>query len=226
MSVVILRSYYQVNTVVMPKNPFLWIMLAIVGIGLVWLYLLPNQTTEAAVDPAAYQTELAAERSKKDEFMRTSADSPIRDKTIFRGLTYFAPDLSFRVRASLEPFPEDKREKLVVKMTDGSEEVYEKYGHANFTMAGKPCRLLLLTYQKSLTVLFQDSTAGKESYGGGRYLDIDQKTVDKNSVTLDFNAAYNPYCAYNPTYACPLPPPENKLDVPVKAGERYEHVKE
>ena len=205
----------------MPKNPILWIMLAVVGIGLVWLYLLPGKTTEIAVDPTTYQTQLAAERSKKDEFMRTNVDSPIPNKATFKGLTYFAPDLSFRVRASLEPFPEDKREKLVIKMTDGSEEVYEKYGHANFTLAGKSCRLLLLTYQKSLTVLFQDLTAGKESYGGGRYLDIDPKAVDNNAVTLDFNAAYNPYCAYNPTYACPLPPPENKLDMAVKAGERY-----
>lgn len=205
----------------MRKNPILWIILAIGAIGLIWLLVLPNQPAEAPVDPAAYQTELAAERRKKDDFMRTNTSSPIADKATFRGLAYFAPDLSFRVRASLEPFPEDKREKLVIKMTDGSEEVYEKYGHASFTLSGKPCRLLLLTYQKSLTVLFQDLTAGKESYGGGRYLDIDPRAVDKNSVTLDFNAAYNPYCAYNPTYACPLPPPENKLDVAVKAGERY-----
>ncbi|MBO0935213.1 DUF1684 domain-containing protein [Fibrella sp. HMF5335] len=205
----------------MRNNPILWIILAIIGIGLVWLFLLPSQTTETVVDPAAYQTELAAARRKKDDFMRTSADSPISDKASFRGLAYFPADLSFRVQAKLEPFPEDKREKLVIRMTDGSEEVYEKYGHANFTLAGKPCRLLLLTYQKSLTVLFQDATAGHESYGGGRYLDIEPNAVKDNTVTLDFNAAYNPYCAYNPTYACPLPPPENKLDVAVRAGERY-----
>ncbi|MBO0934247.1 DUF1684 domain-containing protein [Fibrella aquatilis] len=205
----------------MRKHPILWLILAVVGIGVGWLLLLPSQPSTAAVDPAAYQTELAAARQKKDEFMRNSADSPITNKTTFKGLTYFAPDLSFRVQAKLEPFPEGNREKLVITMTDGSEEVYEKYGHATFTLAGKSCRLLLLTYQKTLTVLFQDATSGHESYGGGRYLEIAPEAVSNNTVILDFNAAYNPYCAYNPTYACPLPPPENKLDVAVKAGERY-----
>ena len=205
------------------KRPVFWLILLPVVAALTWLLLLPDKPGAAAidVDPATYRADLQAERAEKDSFMRASADSPILDKKAFAGLTYFDADPTFRVAAQLEPFPAGKAEKLVITMTDGSQEVYEKYAHANFSLAGEACRLLVLKYQGSLTVLFQDGTSGKQTYGGGRYIDLEANTVDNNQVVIDFNAAYNPYCAYNPTYACPLPPTENKLPIAVKAGERY-----
>jgi uncharacterized protein len=202
------------------RKAFFWILLPVAAVA-VWLFALPNQPTTASVDPAAYQAELTAERTRKDNWLRTNPDSPVLDKATFKGLPYFAPNPAFRLTAQLDPFPEGKPEKLVIKLTDGSEEVYEKYGHASFSLGGQPRRLLVLRYQKTLTVLFRDATSGKETYGGGRYLDIDPNAVVGNTLVLDFNTAYSPYCAYNPTYACPLPPPENTLDVPVQAGERY-----
>ncbi len=207
------------------KKPIFWLIFLPMAAALIWLLTLPDQasTASAEVEPAAYRAEIQSERAKKNTYMRTNADSPIPDKATFNGLTYFDPDPAFRVLARLELFPEGKAEKLVVKLTDGSEEVYEKYAHATFTLADKPCRLLVLKYQKSLTVLFQDGTSGQETYGGGRYLDIEPNTVVNNQVVIDFNTAYNPYCAYNPTYACPMPPPENKLPVAIRAGERYVH---
>lgn len=207
------------------KKPTFWLIVLPVAAALIWLLTLPDQasTSLAPVDPAIYRAELQTQRAKKDGYMRTNADSPIPDKANFKGLSYFDADPAYRVLAKLEPFPDGQAEKLVVKLTDGSEEIYEKYAHATFTLNDKSCRLLVLKFQQSLTVLFQDATSGKETYGGGRYLDIDPNAVTNNQVVIDFNTAYSPYCAYNPTYACPLPPPENKLPVAVKAGERYVH---
>ncbi|MEZ0486910.1 DUF1684 domain-containing protein [Fibrella aquatica] len=203
------------------KKPIFWLITLPVLAAVIWLFMLPDQANTATVDPVAYRAELQAERDKKDEYMRTNAESPIPDKATFKGLTYFEADPSFRVMAKLEPFPEGKAEKLVIKLTDGTDEIYEKYAHATFTVDNKACRLLVLKFQNSLSVLFQDATSGQQTYGGGRYIDIDLDAVANNQVVIDFNAAYSPYCAYNPSYACPLPPPENKLPVAIKAGEQY-----
>lgn len=175
---------------------------------------------DAAVNPDQYRQQVEEERKKKDEFFRTGSDSPLTDKTNFKGLSYFAPDPAYRLVARLEPFA-DKTQKLVVHMTDGSEETYDKFAHAVFTLNGETCRLLVVKFQDTYSVLFRDATSGKESYGGGRYLEIPTAQITDSQILLDFNTAYNPYCAYNPTYACPLPPAENTLPVAVNAGERY-----
>lgn len=172
------------------------------------------------IQPETYRRELTGQRQKKDEFFRTGTESPLPDKINFRGLTYFAPDLSYRVPARVEPFA-DKSQKLIVRMSDGSEEVYTKYAHAAFSMDGQVHRLLMLQHDGALSILFRDATSGKETYGGGRYLDIEPDAIENNRVILDFNAAYNPYCAYNASYACPLPPAENTLPVAIRAGEKY-----
>ncbi len=174
----------------------------------------------APVDATAYRQALETERTKKDQFFRTSADSPITDKAGFRGLQYFGPDPAYRVVARLEPFA-DKTQKLVVRLSDGSEEVYDKFAHAVFSLNGEACRVLVVKYGSTYSILFRDATSGKETYGGGRYLELDPTRLTDTQVVLDFNAAYNPYCAYNAGYACPLPPAENTLPVAVRAGERY-----
>jgi len=175
---------------------------------------------DATVNADEYRQQVEAERKKKDEFFRTGSDSPLTDKANFKGLTYFAPDPSFRLVARLEPFA-DKTQKLIVHMTDGSEETYDKFAHAVFTLNGETRRLLVVKFQDTYSILFRDATSGKESYGGGRYLEIPAAQITDSQILLDFNTAYNPYCAYNPTYACPLPPAENTLPVAVSAGERY-----
>ena len=175
---------------------------------------------DGSVNPETYRQQVNAARKKKDSFMQTDAGSPITDKTAFKGLLYFKPDLSYRVVARLEPFA-DKTQKLVVRMSDGSEEVYDKFAHAVFSLDGNACRLLVVKLQDTYSILFRDATSGKETYGGGRYIELDLAELTDNHAVLDFNAAYNPYCVYNPTYACPLPPAENTLSVAVRAGERY-----
>ncbi|GAB3492890.1 DUF1684 domain-containing protein [Spirosoma knui] len=172
------------------------------------------------VEPETYRQQVVADRAEKDKFLRTSGESPITDKTAFKGLSYFTPDPSYRVVARLEPFA-DKTQKLVVRMSDGSEEVYTKYAHAVFSLQDKACRLLIVKLGNTYSVLFRDATSTKETYGGGRYLELAPDQLTDNHVVLDFNAAYNPYCAYNPSYACPIPPAENTLPIAIKAGERY-----
>ncbi len=110
-----------------------------------------------------------------------------------------------------------------VPLTDGSTERYVEHSFAEFELGGKTNKVLLLqavseSDMKNFFLAFADQTSGKETYGGGRYLNVRQD--GKNSITLDFNLAFNPYCAYNPEFACPLPPKENILDIAIEAGEK------
>ena len=171
-------------------------------------------------NPGTYRQQVETKRTEKDQFFRTDSQSPIADKSSFRGLSYFAPDPAYRVVARLEPFA-DKTQKLVVRMSDGSEEVYEKFAHTVFSLNGEAYRLLVVKLGNTYSILFRDGTSGKETYGGGRYLELDPAGITDTRAVLDFNAAYNPYCAYNPAFSCPLPPTENKLTTAIKAGEKY-----
>ncbi|WP_247231742.1 DUF1684 domain-containing protein [Telluribacter sp. SYSU D00476] len=174
----------------------------------------------AAVDPEEYVAQINQQRAEKDETFRTSADSPIEHKNHFKALSYFAPDLDYRVTASLTPYDGEDKE-LKITYTDGTSDTYERYAWANFNIEGLQQRLLLLKHEGTISLLYRDGTTGDETYGGGRYLDFTLDDVKGDSLLIDFNLAYNPYCAYNPTYACPLPPAENTLKVPIRAGEKY-----
>ncbi len=104
-----------------------------------------------------------------------------------------------------------------------------KYGKLDFTLDGKPLTLTIYqnealmndsTYRDHLFLPFTDITSGEESYGGGRYIDLEIKDIQNNQLTIDFNKAYNPYCVYSKGYNCPIPPRENDLPVAIKAGEK------
>ena len=110
----------------------------------------------------------------------------------------------------------------------GKKKKYSRYGHVDFQMDTLPLRLYLYEseslkntaeYAGYLFLPFKDPTNGVESYGGGRYLDLQKSDIIDNKVTIDFNKAYNPYCAYSEGYSCPIPPSENHLPVKVEAGE-------
>ncbi|GAB4028411.1 DUF1684 domain-containing protein [Spirosoma gilvum] len=210
----------------MIKNKFFLTGLLLVALVVIYYTFFDSSNTTSAdglnesINPETYRQQVDSDRRKKDEFFRTGSESPIKEKTTFRGLSYFSPDPSYRVSARLELFA-DKTQKLVVRMSDGSEEVYDKFAHAVFKLNDETCRLLVVKLQDTYSILFRDATSGKETYGGGRYLELDPAKLIDNRAILDFNTAYNPYCAYNPTYSCPIPPAENTLTVAVKAGEKY-----
>lgn len=174
-------------------------------------------------DPNEYIKSILEKRRQTDLFMGQSPDSPFpaEQRSTFQGLSYFPPDPAYRVTARLALIA--GQEELLVPTSDGTVRRYLRYAWAEFDLQGKRQRLLLLKDRDSrvsnrLFLAFRDRTSGKETYGGGRYIDLFQQR--EGEITIDFNLAYNPYCVYNYTYSCPLPPEENRLEVPIAAGEK------
>ncbi len=170
-----------------------------------------------------YAIALADARAAKDEMLRTAADSPVpREKRqAVLPLSYFPPDPAYRVPASLAPDPQSGR---VIQMltSTGQQRATQVMGVLQFVLNGQRLKLEAFAEEGSngrrLFVPFADATSGHETYGAGRYLDLDRTST--GIYVIDFNTAYNPYCAYNPTYDCPLPPRENRLPVAIRAGEK------
>lgn len=181
---------------------------------------------QGSQDDTAYIDKIRKERKEKDQFMKTANESPIPDKDSFNGLKYFEPDTRYRIIADLVPV--ENRQVVLLPTNDGKEERYVEYAYADFTLDGIQNRLLILEmidmgpFRGKLFLAFGDETSAIETYGAGRYLDV-AKVPGATSITLDFNNAYNPYCAYNTTYSCPLPPAGNLLKVAIKAGEKSYH---
>lgn len=173
---------------------------------------------------ADYSEDLKKEREEKNIMMKTGDDSPFaKSKESFKELNYFAPDLKYRIVADLVPV--QNKNVVVLPTSDGKEKRYQEYSFAEFTLDGVFCKLLILEiidqgpFRGTLFLAFADETSANETYGAGRYLDI-KKVPGASNVTLDFNRAYNPYCAYSDIFSCPFPPKENILKVAIKAGER------
>lgn len=162
--------------------------------------------------------ELLEFREAKDDFFRTSHDSPLThaDQRDFKGLNYYEPnpDLVFTLRVE----PGDGSE-VSFETSDNRVKTYHKAGTVQFEVDGEQAKLTLYqTGHPGYFVPFRDKTSGEETYGAGRYLDLDAD--DDGTVTIDFNLAYNPSCVYSEGYSCPIPPIENWLQVPIEAGEK------
>ncbi len=169
-----------------------------------------------------YNSSIFSHRQKIDDFMQNSSQSPFLSQKIeFPGLSYFAPDSEYLIEAKYIPIGNRKIIRLAT--SDGKEDAFEKYGYANFQFQGKTNKLLVLKSLEStdtnLFIPFSDLTSGTETYGGGRYLNVTLSGTE--FIQLDFNKAYNPYCAYSEDYSCPLPPRENRLQIDIIAGEKY-----
>ena len=169
--------------------------------------------------------QVAFDRAAKDRSFRESPDSPLPagSKSAFGGLSYFGVDEAYRVPASLVVAPADGR--AVVKMPTSTGQIRDmvRVGRLAFSLKGQALQLSAFIEAGEprldrLFVPFSDLTTGRESYAGGRYLDLSRSP--SGVYELDFNRAYHPYCLYNPKYDCPFPPPENRLPVAVRAGER------
>ena len=171
--------------------------------------------------------QLEARRRAKDKWALTSDDSPVQheDRHKLTGLEYYPVDFKYRVPARMERHEEPHT--FQVQTTTGEWREYMHYGVLNFEIDGQ--ELLLLVFQptgekagkgrKSLFIPFKDKTAPRETYGAGRYLDL-AENPDSDEYMLDFNEAYNPYCAYSPNWSCTIPPRENHLPVEIRAGEK------
>lgn len=168
-----------------------------------------------------YIEEIITHRADKENFMKKSEDSPfIKQNTPFNGLRYFDPSADFVINARFEKLTNP--EKVTLQTSDGKEKTYLKYATATFRRDNETQQLLLLKpvdMEDYLFVPFTDATSASATYGGGRYLEVEEPTRSK-TVTLDFNKAYNPYCAYVDGYSCPFPPKENHLSLAIEAGEK------
>ncbi len=174
---------------------------------------------------AMFAATLAAARADKDEMLRTSPDSPVpADKRAqILPLAYFPPDESYVAPASLTPLGPAEQQTVQMPTSTGATRAMRRVGTLRFMLKGRPLKLTAFVEADQadtdrLFVPFTDATTGTETYHAGRYLELERSPTGIYQV--DFNRAFNPYCAYNPTYDCPFPPAENKLTIPIRAGER------
>ncbi|MHB0754667.1 DUF1684 domain-containing protein [Polaribacter sp. M15] len=180
-----------------------------------------SQDKRPLVGETAYQQKLNA--SYKD-----ATTSPLKKKDLknFKGLDFFPVDSSFIVTAKLTRTENAPTFKMAT--TTDRAPLYKEYGILNFNLKGKDLQLTIYQsqddlrdekYKDYLFLPFTDDTSGNESYGGGRYMDVMTTDInDNNTITLNFNNTYNPYCAYNDKYSCPLTPRKNHLDIGIRAG--------
>lgn len=207
----------------MKSQSIIYLLIGIVVIITMTYSCLHSSTNKSDISKTnglTYSEQVLEKRKQVEEFLNTSEESPIKDKKSFKGLKYYEPNEKYKVTAKLSQIKE--KSALIIQTSTGESQTYIKYAYANFDIDGVACKLLLL--KKNLRdprtfVPFTDLTSGKETYGAGRYLDI-PILGDRKEVIIDFNLSYNPYCAYNYKYSCPVPPKENNLSVAIKAGEK------
>jgi uncharacterized protein (DUF1684 family) len=171
-----------------------------------------------------HQKEILAHQKYLNGEYKDSLESPLKneDRLVFEGLNFYAINPDFRILAQ---FKEKSSKVFKMETTTDRAPEYRKYGELTFKLQGKNFKLNLYQniklieragYEDYLFLPFTDPTNGKESYGGGRYIDF--RIPKDKEVVLDFNKAYNPYCAYNGKYSCPIPPPENDISIGIEAG--------
>jgi uncharacterized protein (DUF1684 family) len=161
-------------------------------------------------------------RLLKDQSFRRASESPLTpgQRLRFGGLAYF-PESSDLVVADILEASDDEGEEITLDTSTGDVTTYRRAGFVRFSVDGEPTRVTLFSAddRDEFFLPFRDATSGFETYGAGRYLEVDPPGSD-GRVIVDFNYAYNPYCAYNGDWSCPLPPVENWLNVPIRAGEK------
>lgn len=164
-------------------------------------------------------TELDEFRQEKDRFFGSHPQSPLtpEQRRSFQGLRYYSENPALRLRLPLDTdVPHDV---IVMETSTGDQQTYARAGKVSFTVDGREVALYLYAAEDAhqLFLPFRDATSGTETYGAGRYLEVEAR--EDGTVVVDFNYAYNPYCAYNEQWSCPIPPVENWLRAPIRAGE-------
>jgi len=165
-------------------------------------------------------------REQVDDFMQHHPQSPLdwQQKQAFTAIEYYAENEELILDVEVERFSEDEP---LIEMTTNTGDIrpYRRWGKFSFNVDGEEATLVIYSdaHGHEFFIPFRDSTNGKETYGAGRYMDNQRPGLRRlagNNFEIDFNYAYNPYCAYNEGYSCPLPPRENWLSVPIRAGEK------
>ena len=172
-----------------------------------------------------WKEHIRVEREQKDGFFKMPYQSPLPfdECKNFNGLNYYPPDPDYRFELQLHEHQE--KETIKIKDTQGNEREFVRWGEFSFRIGDTDCKLQAYKgspEEERLFVPFRDTTSGKETYGAGRYLDFEtgRHQTSEGKWIIDFNDAYNPWCAYSKDYACPFTPPENWLKMPIYAGEK------
>jgi uncharacterized protein (DUF1684 family) len=160
---------------------------------------------------------LKRSRREKDEMLRIDPDSPLDadQRRTFTGLHYFPPNPALDLVLEVEEL--DPKTEIEMQTTTGDVRLYERFGRVTFEVEGQPVRLTVFRIGNDFFLPFADALAGKETYGAGRYLEPER--MPNGRMHIDFNLAYNPYCAYSARWSCPITPAENRILVPIRAGE-------
>jgi len=172
-----------------------------------------------------YTTEITKWQQEMDREFSDSTESPLstEDRARFTGLDYYPINQAYQVKARFERSKNESE--FGMKTTTERRPIYVRYGIAYFKLNGKDFKINIYQnvkfaktdkYKNYLFMLFTDLSSGKESYAGGRYIDL--RIPQSNTLIIDFNKAYNPYCAYNHHYSCPIPPEEDFFDIEILAG--------
>lgn len=160
-------------------------------------------------------------RAEKDEFFGKHPQSPLtrEQKKNFKGLSYFPENPDLYLEVKVDEFP--VKEQFAMQTSTGDVQTYTKFGKFRFMVEDKEAELTIYEGEHGFFLPFVDSLAGRETYPAGRYLEPEQ--LPNGRFLLDFNLAYNPYCAYNEMWSCPITPAENRLKVAIRAGEKLFH---
>ena len=182
------------------------------------------------MEVSEWKAQIEVERKRKDAFFARHWQSPIppKERKRFQGLSYYPPDPDYRFELELREHEEKKTIRMAY--TKGNEGDFLRWGEFRFSIGGK--EQVLQAYKSNseaerLFIPFRDATSGKETYGAGRYIDLEPERhlTAEGKWTLDLNQAYNPWCAYSEAYTCPFVPTENWLEIPILAGEKNYHQK-
>lgn len=174
----------------------------------------------------SYKSSIEAHRTKYKADFLAEARSPLQAEDL-KNLHFYEADSNYSVNAAVQILTGEKIFKMPTY--DGTSKEFIRYAQLTFTLKGKALKLTLYknialainpAYKNLLFLPFTDQTNNKETYGGGRYIDLNSNDIKNKRITIDFNKAYNPYCAYSDGYRCPVPPEENDLPIAIAAGEK------
>lgn len=162
--------------------------------------------------------QLLKDRREKDAFFKSHPQSPLtpEQQALFSGLSYYDPNSNLDLTVTVETFAEQVS--VPIQTTTGDTRHYTRYGQFTFTVDGQETRLTIYEADYGFFLPFTDVNAGKETYGAGRYLE--PEFLGDSRFHIDFNLAYNPFCAYGDGWSCPITPAENRLKVALRAGEK------
>lgn len=191
------------------------------------LLLFTTLLATAAFAQTPFADQLAKHRETYKKDLLSSAGGPVKAEEDLSYVQFYAPDSTYRVTATVQLTP--KAEPFEMPTYNGKTRPHVAYALLSFVLNGKPQQLTLYRnlnvirmpeFRDYLFLPFKDATSGTATYGGGRYIDLRTGEIKDGHLTIDFNKAYNPYCAYQEGYPCPIPPKNNVLSIPVEAGEK------